>query len=155
MRAQRPLVLLLAVAASGCAAQLKPRVGTLPPGWERVRDSGDAVAYHHAGGGTIVSAKSCSDGDDVPLDVLTTHLLLGIEGRVERDRRAFVLDGRAALRTRLDATLDGVPVALDLIVLKKDGCTVDLYLVAPRAAYDERRADFDRFVSGAVQVSRR
>ena len=155
MRAQRLLVLLLAVAASGCGAQLKPRVGTLPPGWERVRDSGGAVAYHHAGGGTIVSARSCSDGDDVPLDVLTTHLLLGIEGRVERDRRAFVLDGRAALRTRLDATLDGVPVALDLIVLKKDGCTVDLYLVAPRAAYDERRADFDRFVSGAVQVSRR
>ncbi len=155
MRARRHLVFALAIVASGCAAQDKARLGTLPPGWERVRDSGDTVAFHHAGGGTIVSAKSCSDGDDVPLDVLTNHLLLGIEGRKERGRRAFVLDGRAALRTRLDATLDGVPVALDVVVLKKDGCTVDLYLVAPEAAYDERRADFDRFVSGALQVSRR
>lgn len=155
MRAQAHLVLALALAASGCAAQPRARSGTLPAGWERVRDRGDSVAYHHAGGGTIVSARSCGDADDVPLDVLTNHLLLGIEGRRELGRQALVLDGRAALRTRLDATLDGVPVALDVVVLKKDGCTVDLYLVAPRAAYADRRADFDRFAFGAVQVSRR
>ena len=159
MRTQRHLVftvaLALAASATACAAQPRARSGTLPASWERVRDRGDSVAYHHAGGGTIVSAKSCGDGDDVPLDVLTNHLLLGIEGRRELGRRSLVLDGRAALRTRLDATLDGVPVALDVVVLKKDGCTIDLYLVAPRAAYAERRADFDHFVSGAVQVSRR
>ena len=101
------------------------------------------------------AAISCGDADDVPLDVLTNHLLLGIEGRHERAREPLVLDGRAALRTQLDAQLDGVSVALDLVVLKKDGCTVDLYLVAPRAAFDERRADFDRFVRGSVEVSRR
>jgi len=155
MRTRRHLLLALALAASACAAQPSARLGTLPAGWERVRDRADSVAYHHAGGGTIVSARSCGDADDVPLDVLTNHLLLGIEGRRELARQSLVLDGRAALRTRLDATLDGVPVALDIVVLKKDGCTVDLYLVAPRAAYAERRADFDRFLSGAVQVSRR
>ena len=51
--------------------------------------------------------------------------------------------------------LDGVPVKLELVVMKKDGCTVDLYLVAPRPAFDERRVDFERFVRGPVSVSRR
>ena len=149
-----PLALALALAAS-CAAQPRARVGTLPADWQRIRDDGGSIAFHHARGGTIVSATSCGDGDDVPLDVLTHHLLLGIEGRHERARQELVLDGRAALRTRIDATIDGVAVALDLVVLKKDGCTIDLYLVAPPLAYDERRADFDRFVAGAVEVSRR
>lgn len=148
-------IFALGLALGGCAAQPRAHVGSLPASWERIRNDGDSVAFHHAAGGTIVSAKSCNDGDDVPLDVLTNHLLLGIEGRKDRSRQELVLDGRAALRTALDATLDGVAVALDIVVLKKDGCTVDLYLVAPRSAFDERRADFDRFVSGAVEVSRR
>lgn len=151
----RILTIAIAVLGASCAAQLRARTGTLPAAWQRVRDDGGSVAFHHTSGGTIVSAISCGDADDVPLDVLTTHLLLGIEGRRERARQEFVLDGRAALRTQLDAQLDGVPVALDLIVLKKDGCTVDLYLVAPRPAFDERRLDFERFVRGSVAVSRR
>ncbi len=147
--------LVLALLGASCAAQPRARVGTLPAAWQRVHDSGDSVAFHNLGGGTIVSATSCGDADDVPLDVLTNHLLLGIEGRRERAREPLVLDGRAALRTRLDATLDGVPVALELVVLKKDGCTIDLYLVAPRPTFDARRADFDRFVTGSVELSRR
>ncbi len=149
------LTLCLAIAAASCAARPTARLGTLPVEWARIRDAGDSVAWHHPGGGTIVSATSCGDGDDVPLDVLTNHLLLGIEGRSQRGRKQLVLDGRAALRTQWSATLDGVPVALDVVVIKKDGCTIDLYLVAPVAAYEERRGDFERFVAGGVAVSRR
>jgi hypothetical protein len=155
MAARVLTVALVALGVSCAAASPHARVGTLPAAWQRVRDDGGSVAFHHAAGGTIVSAISCGDGDDVPLDVLTNHLLLGIEGRRERARERLVLDGRAALRTQLDAQLDGVPVTLDLVVLKKDGCTVDLYLVAPRPAFDERRADFVRFLGASVDVSRR
>lgn len=155
MRSRRRIAFVLALLGASCAAQPRARVGTLPAAWQRVRNDGDSIAFHHAAGGTIVSAASCGDSDDVPLDILTNHLLLGIEGRHERARETLVLDGRAALRTQLDATLDGVPVALELVVLKKDGCTIDLYLVAPRPAFDDRRADFDRFVAGSVEVSRR
>ena len=158
MRARLSAPWVLAAVSCGalsCAAPLAAGRGGLPDGWERVRHQGDTVAFHHAGGGTIVRARSCGDGDDVPLDVLTNHLLLGIENRHERARRPLVVDGRAALHTELDATLDGVRVALDLVVFKKDGCTVDVYLVAPLPSFAARRADFDRYVAGAFQVSRR
>ncbi|MGZ3404834.1 MAG: hypothetical protein ACXVAN_00215 [Polyangia bacterium] len=146
--------LLFALAVTSCATA-RPRVANLASEWERVRDDGDGVTFHHPCGGTIATSTTCGDADDVPLDVLTNHALIGVEQRREQPRRRLVVDGRAALRTRLDATLDGVPVALDLVVLKKDGCTIDLYLVAPPRAFDERRPDFDRFVAAFRQAERR
>jgi hypothetical protein len=134
------------VLAAACATPA-PKLASLP-GWEPVRAGDAAAAYHHEGGGTIAASSTCGPADDVPLDVLTNHLLFGVEHKQERSRVPFTLAGRAALRTRLDGTLDGVPVSLDVVVLKKDGCTHDLMLIAPRSASALREPDFDRFVSG-------
>lgn len=136
----RPLALALLLA--GCATA--PRPASLGDGWQPVRSGG----FHHADGGTIATNKVCGEADDVPLDVLTNHLLFGVEHKQEHARTPFMLAGRAALRTRLDATLDGVAVALDLVVLKKDGCTFDLMLIARPDALARRQPDFDRFVAG-------
>ena len=135
----RPLALALLVA--GCATA---RPATLGDEWRPVRAGG----FRHADGGTIAANKVCGDADDVPLDVLTNHLLFGVEHKREHARTPLTLAGRAALRTRLDATLDGVAVALDLVVLKKDGCTYDLMLIARPDALARRQPDFDRFVAG-------
>ena len=56
-------------------------------------------------------------------------------------------DGREALRTEVTAELDGVPIALDLVVLKKDGCLYDLQLAAAPATLSQRQPDFTNFVS--------
>jgi hypothetical protein len=105
------------------------------------------IVLHPVEDGTIASHASCADADDVPLDVLTNHLLFGLEHKQERSRRPLTLDGRAALRTRLEATLDGVPVALDLVVLRKDGCTHDLMLIAPPDRLSRLEPAFERFVA--------
>jgi hypothetical protein len=42
--------------------------------------------------------------------------------------------------------LDGVPVEMDLVVLKKDGCTFDLTYTAAPDRFEDRREDFRRFV---------
>ena len=119
---------LLALLAAGCTA---PR----------------PTVIHPVAGGTIASHASCADADDVPLDVLTNHLLFGLEHKQERSRRPLTLDGRAALRTRLEATLDGVPLALDVVVMRKDGCTHDLMLIAPRGDLARLEPEFERFVA--------
>jgi hypothetical protein len=130
------------------------RVGALPDGWRRVSPGvgGGAVAFHHAAGGTIAAGASCDRSDDAPLDVLTNHLLIGVEGRRDLAREELTLDGRAALRTRVEGRVDGVPVGFDLVVVRKDGCTYDLHLVAGPAAADARRPDFDRFLAGFATV---
>ena len=128
------------------------RTGVLAPSWQRVRTGQGSVAFHHAAGGVIQAAASCSARDDLPLDVLANHLLIGFEDRREAPRERFVLDGRTALRTSLTATLDGAPCALELVILKKDRCVYDLELVASRRVFADRRADFDRFVAGFART---
>lgn len=138
------LVACAALLVAACGAAVPAHRALLPPPWRPVR-TGARAAWRHADGGTIAANATCGDADDVPLDVLTNHLLFGIEDKRERGRLPLQLAGRAGLRTRLDGTLDGVRVALDLVVLKKDGCTFDLMLIAPPGT--RREPDFDRFVA--------
>ena len=55
---------------------------------------------------------------------------------------------REALRTVVEVKLDGVPMVLDLWVLKRDGCLFDLSYAAPATRFAEGAADFGRFVAG-------
>ncbi len=58
------------------------------------------------------------------------------------------LDRREALHTHLDAKLDGVPMTLDLYVMKRNGCIFDLSYAAPPDAFARGYGDFQRFVDG-------
>jgi hypothetical protein len=149
----RRALVIASLAAASCGAP-GYRHGHLPAGWSAAQRSAADVLYHHGHGGSIAAGVHCGDHDDVSLDVLTNHLLIGIEQRAERARRPLVVAGRAALRTQLDGRLDGVLVALDLVVLKKDGCTYDLLLVGERSHVERRRVDFDRFVAGFTTQAR-
>jgi hypothetical protein len=97
-------------------------------------------------GGTIDAHANCHDADDAPLDVLTNHLLFWLEHKEERSHVRFTLAGRAAMRTRLDAVVDGVRVALDVVVLSKNHCVYDLVLIAAPEKWAQLKPDFDQFV---------
>lgn len=124
------------------------RIGTLPGSWQRVQIADGQLAFHHSQGGTILAHATCEPQADASLDVLTNHLLFGIEQRREQARTPISLDGRQALRTCLVGRLDGVPIALELVVLKKDGCTYDLQLASSPQVFAHRQPDFQRFVDG-------
>lgn len=147
--ARKLSVALAALTLSSCATLRTAAfdLGELPPAWRAVTRPGARFVAHHAAGGTIVANSACNVSDsDAPLDVLTNHLLFELQDVREHGRTALTLSGRGALRTTLEAKLDGVPIALDLVVLKTDGCSVDLQLVAAPATIEARRADFDAFV---------
>jgi hypothetical protein len=121
------------------------RVGPLPAAWQRVQVADGHLAFHHRAGGTIVASANCDRFIDLSLDLLTNQLLYGVEGRQELGRTRIPLDGRIALRTRMNGALDGVPIALDMVVLKKDGCTYDLVLASSPKDQRLRQPDFERF----------
>jgi hypothetical protein len=85
------------------------------------------------------------DGDDVPLEALTHHLFLHFTQRSLVKQERVELDGRAALRTELNAELDGVALRYLVYVIKKDGCVYDFIHVSPNG---RGRAEFERFVQG-------
>lgn len=135
-------------------AHVRYRVGALPSTWRAIDVPEGQVSFHDArSGATILALAECRRGD-APLAARRGHLLIGwTERKLEREER-FNLDGREALRTRLRASLDGVPRALEIVVVKKDTCSFDFVYSAPLAQREAGRADFDAFVRGFAKLPR-
>jgi hypothetical protein len=126
------------------------RVGPRAQDWRPIESSQSLVAFRSdRDKATVALDGRCGkDGDDVPLTALTRHLFLYFTERTVLSERTFTLDGRAALRTEMEAQLDGVPKRFTVVVLKKDGCVYDFIYVEDVPGSAEGRSEFDRFVAG-------
>ena len=134
-------------------------VGPLPDGgsgWRRLNLQDNDLAYLARGSEHSLAVNStCGGAVDAPLPVLTQHLLIGFTERKETESQLIPLDGREALRTRHTAKLDGVPIELLFVVIKKDGCVYDFTYLSPPQHFEERVADFDALVQGFHAQERR
>lgn len=154
------LLLVLLASLGGCRRvsfedsvlskpEVRYRVGELPKHWRRVWLEDNDLAFAETGTGRALSVNAtCKGHDDPPLPVLTRHLLMGFTERQEVSQHLIAMDGREALRSRFLAKMDGVPVELELVVLKKDNCVFDFSYVAPPGLAAERMADFDALLAG-------
>ncbi len=125
------------------------QVGPIPASWRTIEAEGTLLAFRDdAQKATIALGARCGqDGDDVPLTALTQHLFLQFTDRDPREQKEISLDGRAALRSTLSATLDGVPKTFVVYVLKKDLCVYDFLWIKDHAVGSDS-AEFDSFVGG-------
>jgi hypothetical protein len=155
------LLWIVNLATSGCskpafdgqtyrAGDVSFQIGALPPSWQRLDADGERLAYRDPVSDTIVSvgARCGRDAEDVPLTALTQHLFIQFTERNIIDQRPFELDGREALRTVLNAKLDGVPRRFRIVVLKKDGCVYDFSEIATSKANAQSDAVFESVVAG-------
>lgn len=157
------LVVAVVLAATSCGGSLMNglfvrgavayRVAEPPAGeWRRAAFADNDLAWVHTATGHVLATNATCEGhEDPPLEVLTTHLLLGFTDRELASRKTFTLDGREALRSTYRAKLDGVPVALDLVVLKKNGCVHDLTYVSPAGTEGAQQATFDAMIAAFRQ----
>lgn len=141
--AKRILPLCVAIGACAPAYQLP----SLSPEWIRVEGRRTSQSFHHRLGGTIATEVTCRDSDDVPLDILTRHLLFGVANQEERSWVEWPLAGRLGRRTVVSGVLDGIPLLFDLAVIRRDHCTYDLMLIATAKVFQDRQRDFDRLLA--------
>ena len=125
-------------------------VGVPDEGWRLVSiDADNDLSWHHDGLAAVVQVNaSCDPGLDIPLVALTNHLLVGFTQREVVEQELVSLDRREALRTVVNARLDGVPRTLLLTVIKKDGCVYDFALVAPPGRFERARQAYDALLGG-------
>jgi hypothetical protein len=94
----------------------------------------------------LVNARCTTADDGTPLVALTNHLLIGSTERETVSQEVEPFDGREALHSKVRAKWDGVPMALDIYVLKKDGCVYDFVYTSKPATFDAGASAFEPFV---------
>ena len=123
------------------------RVGKLPKGWRRMKTGARAISFYNQDLKSSISTDVfCGRSvGERSLDSLGGEFISVLEERTVTEEVPFTLDDRAALRQRAEGKLDGVPVVLDLVVVKKNGCVFDMYAVMPPDAVDQVAGPFEHF----------
>lgn len=122
-----------------------------PQGWRRAGFDDNDLAWVSDQGHVIAINATCTGHEDPQLDVLMNHLVIGFTDRQWLSKTKFQLDGREALRSLVRAKLDGVPISLDLVVLKKNGCVHDFTYASPSGQEHAHQAEFDALIAGFRQ----
>jgi hypothetical protein len=128
------------------AFQVPPK----PASWRAVEVTDASLAYRDEthGASILVNARCHRPDEGTPLVALTNHLLMGSTAREVVSQEVEPFDGREALHTKMRAKWDGVPIAFDIYVAKKDGCIYDFVYMGDPAAFDAGAREFEGFVRG-------
>ena len=125
------------------------RVQLPPPAWAvSARPEADLVLRRTDGPATIAIATRCGSPAEGPLPSLSRHLFFGLRDREIAARAERSVDGVPALQTTLVATLEGQPVEISAVVLRRDGCVFDLMYVAAPELFPEHLPAFEGVVAG-------
>jgi hypothetical protein len=139
----------LVVLAAGCAHAPIERPAALSAEWQAVVEKGHPIGWFNARLGAVIqSNETCKNKRDVTsLDALTRQLLVGYRDLRHRSQETVTLDGRPALHTVVDVTLDGAPMTLDLYVQRRGNCIYDLAYAAPPDRQPSGEPEFRGFVA--------
>jgi hypothetical protein len=135
--------------AQGPGREVSFRIGLPGDGWRPLHDRATQVAWQRdEPPGAIQVRSQCEEHGDSDLHDFTDHLRIDFGAWEIVEQEPLRLIGREALRTRVSAALDGVPVMLEVYVVKKDGCLFDLTYTALPYAFERGLPDFQRVVEG-------
>ncbi len=153
-----PLI-LFSLCCSARARQLKPVAGgsysdpkgnfalTLPEqGWQMLSwKDVDFVLWEEKTGATmVVNVTPLKQGAD--LIVLTNHLLIAFERKQIVSRETEQLDGREALKTVLEAWVEGTAIKAEVSVVRGTGVCYDIMFWAPRDAFPRQVEAFHQLL---------
>lgn len=164
MRARELVGLVLGVVAAGllagCAGRrIEGGIYHSPKGyhvavpegeWTVVEKSASDLELRHrtASAAMLANAQCGGHAPARTLDVLSRHLLIGLQRRTTIERGEVSLDGRPAAHTILDGHLSAKdePVRVEAYVMKDERCIYDFAYAAPPWSFETWRAAFRRFV---------
>ena len=126
------------------------RVAVPGPEWDVVTANAAELALRHHGSqaGIFANAECGDEPARREVSVLARRLFLGLRDRHVVENGTATLDGAPAVHSVIDAQVSGQGerVRVEAYVMKDARCVYDVVYAAPAAAFDARRADFQRFV---------
>ena len=126
------------------------KVGILPAGWRWMESNARAISFHNESYRSSINTDAfCGKSYvDRPLDTLAGELATALSDRTTVSTQEMTLDGRGALRIFVKGKMDGVPLNMDIVVVKKGACNFDFVAVMPPDAPSDVTRDFETFFTG-------
>lgn len=124
--------------------------GKLPPTWQGPElQLKQLVFKNDALGATIVADALCGPKyNDAPLPRLAQDLFFGMTDKKIEKEKIFTLSGREALSLQGVGKVDGVPIKMNVVVLKRNFCEYDFVYLAPPHLFYQGIKDFEGYLHG-------
>lgn len=124
-------------------------VGKLPPGWRSQLVLKQLVFTNDDLKATLLVDALCGPKfQDGPLKRLAEDFFVQVKDKKIGEERYFSLDGREAVNLEGVGSVDGVPVKMSVVVVKKNFCLYDFVYFAPRADFHKGLKDFETLYHG-------
>ena len=132
------------------AGKARFTVRRLPPPWKEPRRLLKQLVYENDPlAATIVVDALCGPKyDDAPLNRLAAELFQRLDKPKIRSEKTVTLDGRSAVRMDGNGAVDGVPLEMSVVVMKKNFCLYDFSYFAPPQTFSQGKRDFEDFLNG-------
>ena len=98
-------------------------------------------------GAAMALDVECQNPEQGELPWVARHLFFGLRDTRAQEREVIQMSGAEAIRSRLQATLDGQPVEVEGVTVRRGGCLYDFMYAAPPAEFSRGRPDFETFVN--------
>lgn len=99
-------------------------------------------------GNSIALLTECSEQKDPSLTSLEDETIQALTNPKVLKTEEIQFQERAARRTKAEGTVDGVPVQMDVLILKKNNCSYTFTFVGRASGIEKDRPAFDSFLSG-------
>ncbi|HEX5037357.1 MAG TPA: hypothetical protein VFX30_09395 [bacterium] len=132
------------------AGKARFTVRRLPPPWKQPRRLLKQLVYENDPlAATIVVDALCGPKyDDAPLNRLAAEMFQRLQKPKIRSEKNVTLDGRSAVRMDGGGAIDGVPLEMSVVVMKKNFCLYDFIYFAPPQTFSQGKRDFEEFLNG-------
>ena len=153
------MMLAILVAASACVSvNIKPKAGTKSkdytyseprkPFQKLDQDPADVAWQSPESGNTIAVLSECSETRDPSLTSLEGETIQALNKYQVTKTVNFQYQGRDALRSSVEGSLDGIPVSMDVLTFKKNSCNYTLTYVGRTQGFEKDRPQFEEFLKG-------
>ncbi|MCB0393413.1 MAG: hypothetical protein KDD25_02570 [Bdellovibrionales bacterium] len=109
-------------------------------------ESADAAWINKKRGTTISYQSACEESTEPSLDTIVGNAITDINEKEVLESTNFIFNDRKAFRSKVSGTVDGIPVHLDLVAFKKNGCSYLLTYVSLREHFNKDLNQFEKFV---------
>jgi hypothetical protein len=115
--------------------------------FKEISNSNADQAWQNSETGNTISFLTECPAPDSSLEGMTDEFTSFLKGKQVKEKKEDFFNGRESLQTWIEGKLDGIPMKMQSLVFKKNGCSYLLTYVGRSKVFDKDQSAFSTFTS--------